>query len=226
MLKPVKREELAQALQQLETRLAQRMRRVLVVEDDPVQLDSLRKLLGSHDVETVGVGTAAECLEHLKERDVRLHGARPVAAGCLRLLAPRNAQPRGCLCVSAGDRLHRPRSSADEEQQLRRYSKSIIIKGAKSPERLLDEVTLFLHQVVAELPRRAAADAREGQEPGCRAGGPPHPGRRGRRPQRLRADEHPRAAGCHGADRPKRPRGARSPGAVAGRPPAERSISC
>src|SRR6202042_3466332 len=34
----------------------------------------------------------------------------------------------------------------------RRYSKSIIIKGAKSPGRLLDEVTLFLHQVVSELP--------------------------------------------------------------------------
>jgi CheY-like chemotaxis protein len=40
----------------------------------------------------------------------------------------------------------------EEEQKLRRYSKSIIIKGAKSPERLLDEVTLFLHQVVSELP--------------------------------------------------------------------------
>ncbi len=36
--------------------------------------------------------------------------------------------------------------SADEEQQLRRYSKSIIIKGTRSPERLLDEVTLFLHR--------------------------------------------------------------------------------
>ena len=42
--------------------------------------------------------------------------------------------------------------SADEEQRLRRYSKSIIIKGAKSPERLLDEVTLFLHRVVSDLP--------------------------------------------------------------------------
>jgi CheY-like chemotaxis protein len=39
-----------------------------------------------------------------------------------------------------------------EEQQLRRYSKSIIIKGAKSPERLLDEVTLFLHKVEESLP--------------------------------------------------------------------------
>jgi len=41
--------------------------------------------------------------------------------------------------------------SADDEQRLRRYSDSIIIKGARSPERLLDEVSLFLHQVVTEL---------------------------------------------------------------------------
>jgi CheY-like chemotaxis protein len=40
----------------------------------------------------------------------------------------------------------------DEEQRLRRFSKSIIIKDARSPERLLDEVTLFLHQVEAKLP--------------------------------------------------------------------------
>src|SRR5690606_19860465 len=43
--------------------------------------------------------------------------------------------------------------SPQEEQALSRYSKSIIIKGAKSPERLIDEVTLFLHQVVADLPK-------------------------------------------------------------------------
>jgi len=42
--------------------------------------------------------------------------------------------------------------TADEEQSLRRFSKSIIIKDARSPERLLDEVTLFLHQVEAQLP--------------------------------------------------------------------------
>ena len=42
--------------------------------------------------------------------------------------------------------------TGDEEQRLRKYSKSIIIKGARSPERLLDEVTLFLHQVESELP--------------------------------------------------------------------------
>jgi len=42
--------------------------------------------------------------------------------------------------------------TGDEEQGLRRFSKSIIIKDARSPERLLDEVTLFLHQVESKLP--------------------------------------------------------------------------
>jgi CheY-like chemotaxis protein len=39
----------------------------------------------------------------------------------------------------------------EEEARLNRYSRSIIIKGARSPERLLDEVTLFLHKVESEL---------------------------------------------------------------------------
>jgi CheY-like chemotaxis protein len=39
----------------------------------------------------------------------------------------------------------------DEEADLLKYSRSIIIKGARSPERLLDEVTLFLHKVESEM---------------------------------------------------------------------------
>jgi len=53
--------------------------------------------------------------------------------------------------------------SSEDEQRLRKYSKSIIIKGARSPERLLDEVTLFLHQVESRLApdrRRMLAAAR------------------------------------------------------------------
>jgi CheY-like chemotaxis protein len=39
----------------------------------------------------------------------------------------------------------------EEETDLLKYSRSIIIKGARSPERLLDEVTLFLHKVESQL---------------------------------------------------------------------------
>jgi len=152
MLKPVQRTELIKTLKQLETRLDQHMRRILIVEDDAVQRDSMQKLLGSHDVETVGVGTAAECLARLKESTfdcMVLDLSLPDASGysLLETLSKEEAYSFPPVIVYTGREL-----SADEEQRLRRYSKSIIIKGAKSPERLLDEVTLFLHQVVSELP--------------------------------------------------------------------------
>ena len=152
MLKPVKREQLVEALQRLETRLEQRLRRVLIVEDDAVQLDGMRKLLGTHDVETVGAGTAAECLERLRGATfdcMVLDLTLPDASGysLLETLSREDAYSFPPVIVYTGRDL-----SADEEQRLRRYSKSIIIKGARSPERLLDEVTLFLHQVVSELP--------------------------------------------------------------------------
>jgi CheY-like chemotaxis protein len=152
IIKPVQRDELVEALKKLETRFEQRMRRVLVVEDDPVQLDGVRRLLGTHDVETVGVGTAAECLHLLKSATfdcMVLDLTLPDATGysLLETLSREDAYSFPPVIVYTGREL-----SPDEEQQLRKYSKSIIIKGAKSPERLLDEVTLFLHQVVADLP--------------------------------------------------------------------------
>jgi len=152
MIKPVKREELIGTLKQLEKRLAQRMRHVLIVEDDQVQRESLGKLLGSHDVMTIGVGTASECLERLKETTfdcMVLDLTLPDASGysLLETLSKEGSYSFPPVIVYTGRDI-----SSEEEQRLRRYSKSIIIKGAKSPERLLDEVTLFLHQVVSELP--------------------------------------------------------------------------
>jgi len=152
MIKPVKREDLADAFKKLEVKLAQSMRRILVVEDDPVQQDSVKRLLAAPDVETVGVGTAAECLELLKKSTfdcMVLDLSLPDASGysLLDTLSKEEAYSFPPVIVYTGRDL-----SADEEQRLRRFSKSIIIKGAKSPERLLDEVTLFIHQVVAEMP--------------------------------------------------------------------------
>ena len=152
LVKPVERDTLAAALGRLETRLARQMRRVLVVEDDQVQRESLQSLLRTGDVETVGVGTAADCQNLLRETTfdcMVLDLSLPDASGfsLLETLSREDAYSFPPAIVYTGRDL-----SSDEEQRLRKYSQSIIIKGAKSPERLLDEVTLFLHQVVAELP--------------------------------------------------------------------------
>jgi CheY-like chemotaxis protein len=42
--------------------------------------------------------------------------------------------------------------TVDEEARLRTVAKSVILKDVRSPERLLDETSLFLHRVIAELP--------------------------------------------------------------------------
>ena len=152
LLKPVKRNDIAKSLAQVQARLSQKAGRVLIVEDDSVQQDSLIKLLRSQDVETVGVSTATECLEKLKSNTfdcMVLDLSLPDASGysLLETLSNEDAYSFPPVIIYTGRQL-----SADEEQRLRKYSKSIIIKGAKSPERLLDEVTLFLHRVVSDLP--------------------------------------------------------------------------
>ncbi len=42
--------------------------------------------------------------------------------------------------------------STAEEDELRLRAKSIVLKGVRSPERLLDETALFLHRVITDLP--------------------------------------------------------------------------
>ncbi|WP_336693653.1 response regulator [Delftia acidovorans] len=150
-LKPVKREELVHALQRLEAKFTQDLRRMLVVEDDERQRESVRHLLSRSDVDIVCAGTAAAALDHLRGAtfdcmvmDLNL----PDISGyeLLQRMTDQDDVSFPPVIVYTGRALSR-----DEEQQLRRFSKSIIIKDARSPERLLDEVTLFLHQVESEL---------------------------------------------------------------------------
>ncbi len=152
LTKPVSREQLVGVLNKLEAKLEQRMHRVLIVEDDERQREAVSKLLGSREVETVTAGNAAECLDLLREQSfdcMVLDLSLPDASGfsLLETLSSESAYAFPPVIVYTGREL-----SPQSEQKLRRYSKSIIIKGAKSPERLLDEVSLFLHQIISELP--------------------------------------------------------------------------
>nr|HMS81296.1 response regulator [Burkholderiaceae bacterium] len=129
-LKPVDRDTLVETLGRLRQRLEDRVRRVLVVED----------------------GTLAEA-GALRERErpdcIVLALVLPDGSGYdfLERHASAGAFAAPPIIVYTGRSI-----TPDEEQRLRRYSSSIIVKGARSPERLLDEVTLFLHQVESDLP--------------------------------------------------------------------------
>ncbi len=151
-LKPAKREELIEALQRLEVKLSQSVRRVLIVEDDPRQRESIRQLLSNGDVQITDVETANDALRELTTATfdcVVLDFNLPDATGyeLLEKMAQQEEVSFPPVIVYTGRSLSR-----GEEQRLSRYSRSIIIKDARSPERLLDEVTLFLHQVESKLP--------------------------------------------------------------------------
>ena len=137
----------------LQHRLEQTLKRVLVVEDDPAQRESIVSLIAGEDVQIESVASAEEALERLSSNvyDCMVMDLSLPAMSGYELLAelsktdsPYSYPP---VIVYTGRDLSR-----EEEERLRRYSSSIIVKGARSPERLLSEVTLFLHRVETELP--------------------------------------------------------------------------
>ncbi|WP_313818941.1 response regulator [Cupriavidus sp.] len=150
--KPSERNKLAEAMRGLEARMAPGQRRVLVIEDDPALRESIRALLQSVQAEIVTAGTVAGAREALAGAAfdcVVMDMVLPDGTGhdLLAHMASDGAGQMPPVIVYTGRQL-----SAEDEQRLRRYSKSIIIKGARSPDRLLDEVTLFLHSVESQLP--------------------------------------------------------------------------
>ncbi|NOK37411.1 response regulator [Corallococcus exercitus] len=151
-LKPVPREQLLDVFRTLETKAAPGPRRVLVVEDDARQRESLQKLLETEGVQVEGIATAHAALQRLREHTfdcivMDLHLPDLSGHDFLERMAAEEGVSFPPVIVYTGHTLSR-----DEEQRLRRFSRSIIIKGVRSPERLLDEVTLFLHQVESRLP--------------------------------------------------------------------------
>jgi len=149
--KPTSRDELRQVFGRLEAKLSQKVQRVLVVEDDKLQRESIALLIGDDDIEIVTAETGAQALEKLHTDifdcmiiDLKL----PDMPGneVLKRMASEEIRSFPPVIVYTGRNLTR-----EEEAELQRYSRSIIIKGARSPERLLDEVTLFLHKVESDL---------------------------------------------------------------------------
>ncbi|MBK0027286.1 response regulator [Stenotrophomonas sp. S48] len=151
-IKPTTRERLVAAIEQLEQTSQRDVRRLLIVEDDSDLRHNLELLLGRDQLQIVAVGTQAEALQQLSTVTfdcMVMDLALPDGSGydLLEHMAGNDDVGFPPVIVYTGRALSR-----EDEQRLRRYSKSIIIKGARSPERLLDEVTLFLHSVEASLP--------------------------------------------------------------------------
>jgi HAMP domain-containing protein/CheY-like chemotaxis protein/signal transduction histidine kinase len=151
--KPTTREGLEAAFARIKEYATPRLKRLLVVEDNPAEQLSIRELLGYDDIQVSVAGTGAEALAAIAEQpfdcmvlDLRL----PDMSG-FEVLERLRDTPSLCdlpVVVFTGKDL-----SLDEDARLHTLARSVVVKGVESPERLLDETALFLHRVVADLPQ-------------------------------------------------------------------------
>jgi HAMP domain-containing protein/CheY-like chemotaxis protein/signal transduction histidine kinase len=150
--KPISREALTETLSNIKSFVERQVKNLLVVEDNETQRQSIVELIGNGDVGTTAVGTGAEALSALKNGHfdcIVLDLGLPDMSG-FELIEQIKQEPglsKLPIVVYTGKELTRA-----EETQLKRIADTIIVKDARSPERLLDETALFLHRVQANLP--------------------------------------------------------------------------
>jgi hypothetical protein len=150
--KPVSKDALDNSFDAISRFLDEPVRRLLVVENDEVQRQSIIELVGDDDVEIVAVASAEDALARLAERHfdcmVLDLGLEDMSGFTLleRIKGDPQVQELPVI-IYTGKELE-----PAEETRLRRYAETIIVKDAKSPERLLEETALFLHRVEARLP--------------------------------------------------------------------------
>lgn len=149
--KPVSKEKIAAALDRIEHVITKNLRRVLLIEDDERQQKAISELISDDAIEVISVRTGKEAVSKLQEAPfdcIILDLTLPDVSG-FQVLPELNKLNISIppLVVYTGKEL-----TEDEDSFLRKYSESIVIKGARSPERLLDEVNLFLHRVESLMP--------------------------------------------------------------------------
>lgn len=151
--KPVSKEALIQTLDDIKAFIERKVKNLLLIEDDPLQVRTIIELIGSEDVQITAVHTGDEALSFLQFNRVDcivLDLGLPDMTGfeLIEQIKENLNFVKIPIIVYTGKELSR-----QEETELRKLAETIIIKDVRSPERLLDETSLFLHQVQANLPQ-------------------------------------------------------------------------
>ena len=153
LTKPVSLDMLNEAFTKIEDTISKSVKRLLVVDDEEIMRKSIVGLVEGKDVQTVAVESGEEAIKKLQTEDfdcvVLDLGLKDMSGfEVLEMIRSDKRLSKIPIIVYTGKDLNRT-----EELMLKKLSDSIIIKGARSPERLLAETTLFLHRVEANLPK-------------------------------------------------------------------------
>jgi len=152
LTKPVSSEDIDGAFAKIETLLKAEIKNLLVVEDDEASRKAMTQLIQNKGIDVTVSATGQEAYNILRAMKVDcvildLHLPDMTGFELLHTISEDASIAMPPVIVYTAKDLTR-----EEDQQLREFASSIVIKGADSPERLLDEISLFLHRVDSSLP--------------------------------------------------------------------------
>jgi CheY-like chemotaxis protein/HAMP domain-containing protein len=145
LTKPVSRDEISSAFERLLHFSEGKPRSVLIVDDDEASRLAVRKLIAAQATEITEAASGEEALQKLVGGQfdcIVLDLGLPGMDGFEFLDRAAHSDRVPPVVIYSGREL-----SKEENLRLRQYTDSIVIKGVRSPERLLDEVSLFLHSI-------------------------------------------------------------------------------
>jgi CheY-like chemotaxis protein len=155
LTKPAMRGELFSVVQTLMRAANDDSRRVLVIEDNVLEGESLLAMLGAEGLDAAHVQDAKSALEALDAGGfgcVVLDLGLPDmdGLGLLETIRARHAGSAPPVLVHTGRSLTR-----DETRRIEAYAEAIVLKDGSSSQRLLDEIRMFVQRVHDDLPRDA-----------------------------------------------------------------------
>lgn len=151
LTKPVNKNQLEEAFARIEDFINRKMKNLLILEDNNELRKSIVKLIGNGDVQCLEAGTAAEAIDLLNNQKIDCMvmdiGLPDISGFELIKKLEKEGKKLPPIIVYTGREL-----TKQENNDLEQYAETIIVKGVKSEERLLDETALFLHRMVKKLP--------------------------------------------------------------------------
>ncbi len=151
--KPVHSKDILDAfLGRLDDYLTRQFKNVLIVEPSEESLERTAQYLKTDDVHITGVADGAGALEILRERPIDCIIVNPRAPGLTALMQSSEAESlvSSLPIVAYGESEERDRDQDDATLHVR--NSILTIRPVHSRERLLDQVSLFLHRRFDKLP--------------------------------------------------------------------------
>ncbi len=127
-------------------------RSILIVEDNPIASENIVKMIESPDLSISIATSAEEAQTELTKRqfDCMVLDLKLPGMSGLNLLENIQASPvlkEIPVVICTGKDL-----TKEEEAKLKKYAQGVIIKGVSTPERILDDTSLFLHRAIDDMP--------------------------------------------------------------------------